>query len=115
MEKSKAHTAEGPGSKRDMEVRERLEKLKREYNVLNEQRIATDRDRQNLEEQLKNLKEKAEREYGTSDIDELRALLEKRREENERMVEEYRKHVSGIKERLEAIENPGADAGPAKE
>ncbi len=91
---------------RDAEVQERLDRLKGEYKTLNEQRIATERDKQNLEEQLGGLREKAQRDYGTHDIEELRALLEQRRQENERMVEEYQRHVDGIKKELAAIENP---------
>ncbi|MEN6437250.1 MAG: hypothetical protein ABFD97_01570 [Syntrophobacter sp.] len=91
-------------SEKDTELQRQLEQLKREYSLLNEQRIATERDKKNLEEQLQSLREKALREYGTSDVDELRNLLEKRRLENERMVNEYREHIGGIKEELEAIE-----------
>jgi chromosome segregation ATPase len=91
-------------SNRDMRVQQTLEKLRDEYSKLHEQKIATDRDRKNLEEQLKELRSKAEREYGTSDVEQLRTLLEQRRQENERMVEEYRRHVEGIKEQLEQIE-----------
>lgn len=92
---------------RDAELQQQLEQLKREYNLLNEQRIATERDKKNLEEQLQDLREKAEREYGTSDVNELRNLLEKRRMENERMVNEYRDHIRGIREELQAIEKEG--------
>lgn len=91
-------------SSRDMQVQQTLEKLRDEYSKLHEQKIATDRDRKNLEEQLRELRSKAEREYGTSDVDQLRALLEARRQENERMVEEYRQHIEGIKDQLEQIE-----------
>lgn len=91
-------------SNKDVQVQQTLEKLRDEYSKLHEQKIATDRDRKNLEEQLKELRGKAEREYGTSDVDQLRALLEQRRQENERMVEEYRQHVDGIKEQLSQIE-----------
>jgi len=96
-------------SEKDTELQRQLEQLKREYNLLNEQRIATERDKKNLEEQLQNLREKALREYGTSDVDELRNLLEKRRTENERMVNEYRDHIGGIKEELESIEKAGTE------
>lgn len=91
-------------SNRDLQVQQTLEKLRDEYSKLHEQKIATDRDRKNLEEQLRELRSKAEREYGTSDVDQLRTLLEQRRQENERMVEEYRQHVDGIKDQLEQIE-----------
>lgn len=91
-------------SNRDAQVQQDMERLRQEYTKLHEQKIATDRDRENLEAQLRELRAKAEKEYGTSDIDELRALLEQRRKENERMVQEYRSHVEGIKEQLREIE-----------
>ncbi len=91
-------------SKRDEEVQQKLDQLKGEFNKLNEQRIATDRDKKNLEVQLEALREKAMREYGTSDVEELRNLLEQRRRENKRMVEEYREHISRIKNDLQEIE-----------
>ncbi len=89
---------------RDRLVQKRLELLKEEYAKLHEQKIATDRDLANLDKQLKELRKKAEEEYGTSDVEQLQALLEKRRQENERMVDGYQKHGDGIKEQLLEIE-----------
>lgn len=104
MEKNKGQSV----SAQDAEVQQKLEQLKSEYSRLNEQRIATDRDKKNLEEQLRALRDKALRDYGTSDIEELRKLLEERRRENEQMVEEYRAHIMKIKEDLQEIEETGA-------
>lgn len=98
-------------SPRDQQVEKKLVELREEYRKLHEKKIATERDRQNLEERLKELREQAEREYGTSDIEQLRQLLEQRRQENERMVTEYEQHVRGINERLDEIENAVKD-GP---
>jgi len=95
-------------SGRDLETQKRLEELKSEYNVLNEQRIKTGQHKESLEEQLKTLKDKAQREYGTSDIEELRQLLEKRRKENDRKVDEYQMHINQIKSQLAAIEKAEA-------
>ena len=110
MKQSK-RVAEPDATGEDAKVQERLERLRAEYARLNEQRIATDRDRKNLEEQLQGLRHKAEQEYGTSDIGELRHLLEKRRKENEEMVSQYEDHIREIKEKLEAIENPESREG----
>jgi len=95
----------------DTKVQKRLEALRSEYARLNEQRIATDRDRKNLEEQLRGLRQKAEQEYGTSDIGELRSLLEKRRKENEEMVSQYEEHIREIQQKLQEIENPESREG----
>ena len=105
---------EGPGSPlspRDQQVQERLLKLKDQHRVLHERKIATERDRLNLEERLRELRAQAEREYGTSDIEELRRLLEERREANDRMVEEYQRHVEDIQGRLKEIDEGGEEAG----
>jgi muconolactone delta-isomerase len=103
MSKGRDETVE-KASARDLDVQQRLETLRKEYGELNEQRIATERDKKNLEDQLSMLREKAQREYGTSDVEELRKLLEQRRSENEKMVADYQNHISGIKEELEKIE-----------
>jgi len=102
--KQKNEAPKSSVSTRDRVVQQKLDQLRDEYSKLHELKIATDRDRTNLEEQLRILREKAEREYGTSDVDQLRDLLEQRRQENERMVEEYQSHVEGIKQQLEEIE-----------
>jgi hypothetical protein len=98
-------------SARDQQVQERLLELKDQHRVLHERKIATERDRLNLEERLRELRAQAEREYGTSDIEQLRRLLEERRDENDRMVEEYQRHVEDIQGRLKAIDEGGEEAG----
>jgi hypothetical protein len=90
---------------RDQQVENQLVALREAHRKLHEKKIATERDRQNLEERLKEMRQQAEQEYGTSDIDQLRQLLEQRRQENERMVAEYERHVREINERLEEIES----------
>jgi hypothetical protein len=92
-------------SPRDQQVENKLIELREEYRKLHEKKIATEQDRKNLEARLKELQEQAEREYGTSDIEQLHQLLEQRRQENERMVAEYEQHVRDINERLGEIES----------
>jgi hypothetical protein len=104
----KDHKTEAKASKassRDQQVENKLIELREEYRKLHEKKIATEQDRKNLEARLRELQEQAEREYGTSDIEQLRQLLEQRRQENERMVAEYEEHVRGINERLGEIES----------
>ncbi|NLI80753.1 MAG: hypothetical protein GX443_03585 [Deltaproteobacteria bacterium] len=111
MAKKEVAAREGSakGSVEDQKLQERLAELREEYNRLHEKKIATERDRQNLEERLKELREQAEREYGTSDLEELRRLLDERRRENERMVAEYQQHVESIRARLREIEKTGSE------
>jgi len=101
----KTEALAGKTSPRDQQVENKLLTLREEYRKLHEKKIATERDRQNLEERLRELREQAEQEYGTSDIEQLRQLLERRRQENERMVAEYEQHVRTINERLGEIES----------
>lgn len=100
----KPKTAESGENDRDKAVRTKLEKLRDEFETLKERRIETETTRRDLEQRLKELKAKAEQTYGTSDLDELKALLEQRRQENEKMVAEYEAHIEGIKEQLAEIE-----------
>ncbi len=102
---TRTEAVQGPVSKRDQQVQERLQALREEYGKLHEKKIATERDRQNFEDRLRELREQAMREYGTSEVEELRRLLEERRAENDRMVEDYQGHIRGIQERLAEIEN----------
>jgi hypothetical protein len=106
MVKKESRTEAQPGKAvpRDQQIENKLVELREEYRKLHERKIATERDRQNLEGRLKELRQQAEQEYGTSDIEQLRELLEERRRENERMVAEYEQHVREINERLGEIE-----------
>ncbi len=88
----------------DREVQERLEGLRKEYEQLNKKKIETDTPLQNLENRLEELKRQAEAEYGTSDLKELRALLESWRAENQEKVAAYQEHIRSIRESLERIE-----------
>ena len=107
MVKKETRTEAQPGKAipADQQVENQLVALREEYRKLHEKKIATERDRQNLEERLKELRQQAEQEYGTSDLEQLRELLEQRRQENERMVAEYEQHVREINERLGQIES----------
>jgi hypothetical protein len=93
----------------DQVAQERLLELRKQHQSLHERKIATERDRQNLEERLRELRTQAERDYGTSDIDQLRQLLEERRRDNDRMVQEYQQHIDDIQQRLKSID-AGEDA-----
>jgi hypothetical protein len=98
-----------PVSQRDQEVQDQLQTLREEHRKLHEQKIATERDRQNLEERLRELREQAQREYGTDDLDHLRQLLEQRRRENDRMVAEYQQHIQDIQGRLREVDNAASE------
>lgn len=109
MKKSKAgEPAAEAVSPRDQAVQEKLEVLKKDYRELDTRKIQTETNIKNLEQELERLREQAQKNYGTSDLEELKRLLEKRRLENERLVAEYEEHIRGIKDRLAAIDNQPA-------
>jgi chromosome segregation ATPase len=93
-------------SQQDKAVQDKLESLKVDYKELETKKIQTETNIQTLEAELEKLREQAQQTYGTSDLEELKKLLEKRRQENEQLVDGYEQHIQGIKERLAEIENP---------
>ncbi len=112
MKKSKSVEAAAEDvSLRDKAVQEKLEGLKKEYRELDTRRIQTETNIKNLEKELQRLREQAEKNYGSSDLEELKRLLEERRRENERLVHEYEEHIRGIKDRLAAIDNQPVKEG----
>lgn len=106
MQKSKGPEPKADAiSPRDKAVQEKLETLKGDYKELETKKIQTETNIKTLEAELERLRKQAQENYGTSDLEELKKLLEKRRKENETMVAEYDQHIQGIKERLAEIEN----------
>lgn len=105
-------TKPGPATptSQDEAVQAKLETLKKEYNELHTQKIKTEQNIANLEDKLQELRAKAEKEFGTSDLAELQQILEDRRRENEARVADYEKHLQEIKTNLGAIETPPGEA-----
>ncbi|MUM77381.1 hypothetical protein GKC30_07030 [Pseudodesulfovibrio sp. F-1] len=99
------------GTTRDVQLERELAQLRQDYERLREQRVRTEQDITHLTEQLDALKAQAQAEYGTSDPEELQALLEKKRKENEMLVTQYREHVQQIQADLAAVENSVERAG----
>lgn len=106
MPKAKNETHRDDLSTRDAAVQRQLETLKQEYAALHTQKITTEANIRNLEENLARLRATAEKEYGTSDLEQLQKILEDRRRENETRVEQYEQHIREIKENLTAMEAP---------
>ncbi|ADU61163.1 MAG: hypothetical protein KUA35_11485 [Pseudodesulfovibrio sp.] len=93
------------GTTRDVELEQELAELRNDYERLRDTRVRTEQDIAHLTSQLEALKAQAQAEYGTSDPEALQGLLEKKREENERVVAAYREHVQQIQADLAAVEN----------
>lgn len=93
------------GAMRDSQVEQELHELRKQYEFLRERKVRTEQDVANLTDQLEALKKQAEAEYGTSNMDELKALLEQKRQQNEEVVAKYRDHIRTIQADLAKVEN----------
>jgi Skp family chaperone for outer membrane proteins len=109
MPKLKNDTRTGEVPSRDEAVQQKLEALRKDYADLHTKKITTEANIKNLEDNLARLRATAEKEYGTSDLEELQRILETRRRENETQVAQYEQHVREIKENLAAIETTPAE------
>lgn len=88
----------------DASLERELAGLKAQYERLRDDKVRTEQDLSHLQNQLAELEAKAQAEYGTSDPEALRQLLERKREDNARLVAEYRQHIAGLRQDLEAVE-----------
>ncbi len=88
----------------DAQLEQELKGLKSRYEALREDQVRTEQDLKNLTGQLEGLKARAKAEYGTDDPAELARILEDRRAENQRLVDEYRKHLAAVEADLKKIE-----------
>lgn len=93
------------GTTTDAQLEQELKGLRQQYEQLRDTKVRTEQDVANLSSQLEALKAQALAEYGTSDPEELQALLEKKREQNELVVAEYREHIQKIQSDLANVEN----------
>lgn len=103
--------ADPNGNNQDVQLEQELNGLRRQYEQLRDQKVRTEQQMADLSSRLEALKAQAEAEYGTSDPKELQSLLQKKREENERVVNEYREHIQKIQADLAAVENQVEGAG----
>lgn len=90
---------------RDMALERELHNLRMQYESLKESKVRTEQDIANLSRQLQELEARALAEYGTADPGELQKLLDTKRAENEKLVADYRDHISKIHNDLQAVEN----------
>ena len=111
MPKLMNNTKPGEIPSEDEAVQKKLKKLKEEYADLHTKKITAEADIKSLEKSLEKLKATAEKDYGTSDIEELQHELERRRQENKDKVAHYEQHIREIQGNLTDIEkSQGEDA-----
>lgn len=94
----------GAADSQDQRLEQELSLLRAEHDKLKMERVRTEQNLANLSQQLREMEERAQAEYGTSDPTELERLLAERRAENARLVAEYRKHIEAIRADLAAVE-----------
>ena len=88
----------------DQQLQQELEQLKKEYGTLRDRKLRAEEALKSKSEQLSELEQKAEQEYGTSDPERLTALLEEKRAENSKLVADYRAHLEGVKASLAQVQ-----------
>ena len=93
----------------DAGLERELAGLKAGYERLRDDKVRTEQDLSHLQSQLAELEARAQAAYGTADPAELRRLLERQRQENARLVAEYREHIEGIRRELDAVERAAQD------
>ncbi len=86
-----------------------IEELRRRYDDLNQKRIRTDANLQNARKRLEELQEQAKKDFGTDDLDELRAKLTEMKSENERKRSEYQESLDRIECELAEVEQQYAE------
>ena len=91
-------------SEQDVLLEKELAALRQQYERLQMERVRTEQNLSNLEQQMTELKAKAENEFGTSDVTELEKILAERRAENAQLVASYREHIQGIQQGLAGLE-----------
>jgi hypothetical protein len=88
----------------DARLERELAGLKAEYERLRDDKVRTEQDLSHLQNQLAELEAKAQAEYGTADPEALKQLLAQKREDNARLVAEYREHIAAVRQDLETVE-----------
>jgi molecular chaperone GrpE (heat shock protein) len=86
-----------------------IEELRRRYDDLNQKRIRTDANLQNARKRLEELKDQARKDFGTDDLEELRAKLTEMKSENERKRAEYQESLDKIERELSDVEQQYAE------
>jgi DNA repair exonuclease SbcCD ATPase subunit len=97
------------------ETKQSIEELTKRYNQLHTKKIQAETNLENAENKLATLKEKALKDYGTDDVDELRKQLEELEAENERQRSEYQRNLDKIEAELNEADQKYAEVKDGKE
>jgi hypothetical protein len=91
-----------------------IEQLRKRYDALNNEQIRADANHKNARKALDELKVMARTEYGTDDLDALRAKLKEMEAENDRKVADYQQHLDTIEANLTEVNQKFSQGEGAK-
>ena len=80
-----------------------LERLRPVFEGLKADRIRTESDLARYEQEIAEHRATAEVELGTSDLAQIRQMIQERRAENTAMVDQFETAIAAVKSRLEAL------------
>ncbi len=81
-----------------------IESLRKRYTELDRRKAAAEANLKTANDELERRKAEAMEQYGTDDVDQLKAKLAAMKEENERRRQEYQTHLQAIEARLGDVE-----------
>ena len=81
-----------------------IETLKQRHKKLERDKVTAEANCKTAEDQLQKLKDQALEKYHTDDLEKLKELLQKMKQENDQKRMEYQKHLDEIETKLQAIE-----------
>ena len=86
-----------------------IEQLRERFQHLHTEKVRAEQDHKNAQETLETLKAQAHEQFGTDDIDQLKAMLQKIDAENLQKRQEYQAELEKIEGSLEAVESDMED------
>ena len=86
------------------EAQLKMEQLQAEYERLRQAKIRSEADRENAELRLQELQERARREFGSADPQELETKLKELEAENQNRTQNYEKHVQKLDQAVRDVE-----------
>ena len=92
------------------ESKQTIDQLKQRYEKLNADKIRAGAQLEGAEKHLAALQQRARTEFGTDDLDELRAKLQEMEAENERRRAAYQESLDAIDAELESVATKYGDA-----
>ena len=87
-----------------------IDDLKKEYDRLSKRKVQAETQLEGAEQQLKELQTEAEKEFGTSNVDELTKKLEDMEAKNEKDRREYQALLDKIRSDLAEVESSAGGA-----